>query len=95
MDDTGDNEPEQSDKEMADDVTSGRSWVRLQRSTRATQGNRARSCGGHGCGCGVHSVHAFGDEVRPPNIEDPDSPDFTSNSGLKVPLSNTTCADLF
>ena len=31
VDDTGDNEPEQSDNEMADNVTSGRSWVRVQR----------------------------------------------------------------
>ena len=98
VDDTGDNEPEQSDNEMADDVTRGRSRVRVQRGMRAARQSRARSRGGRGRGRGrgvSSGVHAFHDELRPPNMEDPEIPDFTGNSGLKVPLSDTICVDFF
>ena len=40
-------------------------------------------------------MHASDDELCPPNMEDPDILDFTGNSGLNVPLSDTTCVDFF
>ena len=40
-------------------------------------------------------MHASNDELRPPNMKDPDIPDFTGNSELKVLLFDTTCVDVF